>query len=133
MVVEEKLKAKMDRSKVILGTIDYTKQGINLLAADCLRHIHTLERYGTGSAAQVYTAILELKMTKRLREEWANAPSNGDIIPNVADLIKFAELKQRIIGDTTLPSGSCLKPVKLVINPKPCQGMVMHICTSSST
>ena len=67
MDVEERLKAKRDSPKevfrrvlnelVSLGAIDYTRQGINRLVTDGLRHIHTLEKYSTGSAAQVYTTI----------------------------------------------------------------------------
>ena len=77
--VEARLKREMDqprevylqalRSITSMNQIDYDKAGLTTLSTDFLRHVNTLKSYGDGTMGQLLTAVAELKMTSKLRQE----------------------------------------------------------------
>ena len=100
-VVEERLRKKMDKPKEVFrkavsnvmncGHSDYNKSSLYHNSTCVLKSLHTLERYGDESIYQLLTSILELKMSNKLRQEWACANGKSDAVPDIRNLIHFAE------------------------------------------
>ena len=53
-----------------IGQLDYDKAGLSTLTTDLLKNYNTFIKYGDGSMSQILTAIIELKMPDRLKQEW---------------------------------------------------------------
>ena len=110
-MVEERLRKKMDKPKEVfrkavsnvmnLGHLDCNKSSLYAICTCVLKSLHTLVRYGDGSIYQLLTSILELKMSNKLRQEWACANGKSDAVPDIRDLIQFAEERHSLLDDTS--------------------------------
>ena len=105
--VVTRLQRQMDRPRDVyqsalksvmgIGQVDYDKNGLTTLTTDVLHAVNTLKHYGDGSMTQMMTAMMELRMSPKLRQEWSLYHGKPDCIQPFDDLLKFAEQRQRIL------------------------------------
>ena len=104
------------------------------MATDLLKSLHMLERYGDGSMGQILSGIVELKMSYKLRQEWAIHHGKPEVIPHMSHLIQFAEGRwSATIAKNTALSAQPTKSAKPHHTPGPNRGSVMQTRTFPST
>ena len=112
-VFSEALKGLMD-----MPTVAYTKAGLSQLAKDLNRFRNILLRYGDGTADQIFTAIMETRMSPRLLEEWKLHNGSNTAVPPAKELVEFCDKRELVLSSTEgerrrdikQPSKSSAKP-----------------------
>lgn len=97
------------RGLMSVPAIEYTKQGVSNLARDLNRYQNILERYGDGTASQVFTAIMETRMSPRLLEEWRLYNSSPSV-PSAAKLVEFCDKRELILSPSEEDHRKGFKP-----------------------
>ena len=79
---------------------DYENHSFNSLATDVRKAADTLKRYGDGTATQLLTGLLELRMTSELKIEMVRHHKTPDTVPSVYSLLEFADEEHAIFSAT---------------------------------
>ena len=107
--VERRLNQKYDqplevyveslKALIQLPATSYTQSGISHLGKEFNKHRNVLLRYGDGTLDQALTAIAELSMSAKCKEEWKLHTEKETSVPSAEKLLKFCDQRSLILTD----------------------------------
>ena len=107
--VERRLNQKYDQPREVyaeslkaliqLSATSYTQSGISHLGKEFNKHRNVLLRYGDGTLDQALTAIAELSMSAKCKEEWKVHTEKETSVPSAEKLLKFCDQQGLILAD----------------------------------
>ena len=107
--VERRLNQKYDQPREVyaeslktliqLSATSYTQSGIFHLGEEFNKHRNVLLHYGDGTLDQALTAIAELSMSAKCKEEWKLHTEKETSVPSAEKLLKFCDHRSLILAD----------------------------------
>ena len=107
--VERRLNQKYDQPRevyaeslkalILLSATSNTQSGISHLGKEFNKHRNVLLRYGDATLDQAHTAIAELLMSAKCKEEWKLHTEKEISVPSAEKLLKFCDQRSLILTD----------------------------------
>jgi len=86
------------------GSIDFTEEGFAQLRERYLNRFKAMKELGCDSLSQFITAIACEEFTPRLREEWTKHIASGTKVPDLEELLAYAQPLEHTLSSYNLPS-----------------------------